>query len=168
MAMLGIGSSVGRVAIGPIADKVGRMRMFRVSMFLAAVTMACWPACSDVTSLLLFAFFYAFFAGGFIAQAPVVAGDLWGVSNVGGTFALVNLAMVCEIKIQNTFLHKLTFEKTGPRWFSKWPSCRCDLRYLWKFVGSYLGRSGIYVGSFTVFVNGEQGRKCNTGHSGIV
>lgn len=93
--MLGVGSSVGRVAIGPVADKLGRMNTFRVCMFLAAGTMACWPACQTLSSILAFAFFYAFFAGGFIAQSPVVAGDLWGVNSLGGTFALVNLVMVC-------------------------------------------------------------------------
>ena len=97
--MLGIGSSVGRVAIGPVADKLGRMNTFRVCMFLAAGTMACWPACQNLPSILAFAFFYAFFAGGFIAQSPVVAGDLWGVNSLGGTFALVNLVMVSFDKL---------------------------------------------------------------------
>lgn len=92
--MLGIGSSVGRVAIGPVADKAGRMNTFRACMFLASVTLALWPACTNISSILSFAFFYAFFAGGFIAQSPVVAGDLWGVNTLGGTFALVNLVMV--------------------------------------------------------------------------
>jgi len=99
--MLGIGSSVGRLAWGPIADKAGRLNTFRFCMLLAGVTMAIWPACQDIGSILAFAFFYAFFAGGFIAQSPVVAGDLWGVNSLGGTFALVNVVMV---RFYNAFL----------------------------------------------------------------
>lgn len=96
VAFLGVGSSVGRVATGPLGDKIGRMTVFRISMFAASITLACWPACKDIGSILVFAFFYSFFAGGFIAQSPVVAGDLWGVNTLGGTFALVNLVMVSQ------------------------------------------------------------------------
>lgn len=94
VAMLGIGSSVGRVTIGPIGDLFGRMNMFRVCMFFAAVSLACWPVCTTLSSILVFAFFYSFFAGGFAAQAPVIAGDLWGVHRLGGTFSFMNIVMI--------------------------------------------------------------------------
>ena len=94
IGMLGVGSSVGRISIGPVADILGRMLMFRFCMLLAAIVLAVWPACTTVSSILVFAFFYGFSAGGFIAQSPVIAGDLWGVERLGGTFTFMNLVMI--------------------------------------------------------------------------
>ena len=94
VAMLGVGSSVGRIVIGPIADLVGTMVTFRLSVFFTGVALGSWAACYNVAGILTFAFFYGLFAGAFIAQNPVIAGDFWGVANLGGTFAFLNLVMV--------------------------------------------------------------------------
>ena len=94
LAMLGIGSSVGRLVWGPLADMWGRLKCFRLTMFIAFACMVAWPSCRDAPSILSFAFFYSFAAGGFIAMSPLVSSDLWGAHRLGGTFALLNLVML--------------------------------------------------------------------------
>lgn len=85
VAMLGIGSSAGRIVWGPLADWLGRMMCFRFTMLMAAVTMATWPSCTTAPSILTFAFMYSFFSGGFIAMSPLISADLWGAHRLGGT-----------------------------------------------------------------------------------
>lgn len=92
--MIGAGSSVGRVVTGPIADGFGRLPTFRMTVLGAGVVFATWAACTTAESFYAFGFMYAFFAGGFIAIMPAVAGGLWGVENLGGTFVLVNLMSI--------------------------------------------------------------------------
>lgn len=94
LAMIGAGSSVGRIVMGPVADVTGRLPTFRLCMFATGVTLATWPACQSPESFYCFGFFYGFFGGGFITLSPVVAGDLWGVETLGGTFTLLNLMMI--------------------------------------------------------------------------
>lgn len=63
-------------------------------MFATALTMALWPLCDTADSFYCFGFFFGLFSGGFIALSPVIAGDMWGVANLGGTFALLNICQV--------------------------------------------------------------------------
>jgi len=93
LAMLGIGSSCGRLIFGPLADYFGRLRVYRINVLFAAITVACWPASTDQSTILAFGFFYGAFGGGFAAMFAVVAADLWGYYRLSGVFTLVN--MVC-------------------------------------------------------------------------
>jgi len=95
LAMLGIGSSVGRVCFSPIADyfKV-RLLLFKVTMFGAALSLWLWPLCTTESSILALSFFYGMFGGGFYAMFGVAAAELWGPHSVGASFPPVNLASV--------------------------------------------------------------------------
>jgi len=68
IAMLGIGSSVGRITVGPLADLFGRMFMFRLCMGCASVCMFLWPTATTLWQVYMVAFFYAYFGGGFSAR----------------------------------------------------------------------------------------------------
>lgn len=92
--MIGIGSSIGRLITGPVSDLVGRLVIFRACMFCTAITFALWNVCTTADGFYTFAFFYGAFAGGFLALLTVVAADLWGVANLGGTFSLLNVAQI--------------------------------------------------------------------------
>jgi predicted MFS family arabinose efflux permease len=69
LAMLGAGSSVGRVFFGPMADYLHqRMLVFRGTLFLAALALALWPLAKDEPSITAFAVIYGATGGGFAAM----------------------------------------------------------------------------------------------------
>jgi MFS family permease len=94
LAMLGVGSAVGRIIFGPLADRFGRFLVYRVTVFLDVVMLALWPICTTEPSLIAFAFFYGMFGGGFAAMFAVVAAELWGPERLSGFFTLVNLVSI--------------------------------------------------------------------------
>lgn len=89
--MIGAGSSVGRITMGPIADAAGRIGTFRFALFSTGITLAMWSICFTPEEFYVFGFFYGFTSGSFIALAPAAAGELWGVNNLGGITALFNV-----------------------------------------------------------------------------
>lgn len=94
VGLLGIGSAVGRVGLGFAADYIGRVRTFQVTLFATAVCLAVWPVCTDAVSLGIFAFFFGFFSGGFIALVPVVTAEFYGAEKLGGTMGIISLALI--------------------------------------------------------------------------
>jgi len=59
LAMIGIGSSVGRVVFGPVADYFKlRLFTFKAAVLLTAVCMWVWPVCTTQPSILAFTFLY--------------------------------------------------------------------------------------------------------------
>jgi len=94
LSMIGIGSAAGRVFFGLIADYFGRLATFRVTVFLALVTVATWPTATSEATVLTFCFFYGFFAGGFASMFAPIAADLWGIQRMSGVFSLVNLVCI--------------------------------------------------------------------------
>jgi MFS family permease len=94
LAMLGVGSAVGRLIFGPLADKFGRFFVYRATVLMDVIVLALWPACTTEASITAFAFFYGMFGGGFAAMFAVVASDLWGPERLSGFFTLVNLVSI--------------------------------------------------------------------------
>lgn len=72
--LLGIGSAVGRVGLGIVADYLGRVRCFQATLIFTGVCLAVWPLCTEPVPLGIFAFCFGCFSGGFIALVPVVVG----------------------------------------------------------------------------------------------
>ena len=93
-AMLGIGSSVGRLTFGPLSDLAGRALVFRLAVGGTAVALACWTACFSEPAILAFAFFFGACGGGFAATFAVVASDFWGPHSLVGLLPLVNVASI--------------------------------------------------------------------------
>ena len=95
LSMLGIGSSVGRVTLGPLADYLkNRMFVYRLSTFLGAVMLAVWPVCTSLSSMLAFAFIYGFSGGGVAALFTAVAADLWGPEKLGGVIPAISVISI--------------------------------------------------------------------------
>lgn len=121
VALLGIGSSVGRISMGPFADWLGRLAMFRVCMFLSALVMALWPVSTSLPQIYCYAFFYTFLSGGYISLSPVVAADLWGAQRLGGVFSLVNLVTIVPA-LTSSPLAGLVYEQTKSYNLAIWPA----------------------------------------------
>jgi len=95
LSMLGIGSSVGRITLGPLADYLkNRMFVYRLSTFLGAVMLAVWPVCTSLSSMLAFAFIYGFSGGGVAALFTAVAADLWGPEKLGGVIPAISVISI--------------------------------------------------------------------------
>jgi len=95
LAMLGIGSSVGRIIFSPVADTFKlRIFMFKSTTMLAAICLWVWSVCVTESSILAFCFLYGAFGGAFFAMQGVVAAEIWGPSNVAATFPMVNIVSI--------------------------------------------------------------------------
>eukprot|EP00947_MAST-08B_sp_MAST-8B-sp1_P003642 g3642.t1 len=78
LAMLGVGSVVGRVLLGLTADRFKRHRVLQISIGVMGVACFGWPWARDLASVCVFAFIYGFNAGGFVSLPPTITADLFG------------------------------------------------------------------------------------------
>ncbi len=82
VSLLGLGSLVGRFAIGGVADRLGHMRsLAAISSGLGLLFLVWWQA-QAFWLLALFAFAFGSLYGGFVALAPTLAMDLFGGRSV--------------------------------------------------------------------------------------
>lgn len=78
LGAIGIGSTVGRFAIGGLVDRLGRSRSLVALNFALAATMAAWTLATGSVGLTLFALAYGVFYGGWVAVMPAVVMDQFG------------------------------------------------------------------------------------------
>ncbi|KAI9187974.1 hypothetical protein H9P43_002365 [Blastocladiella emersonii ATCC 22665] len=91
LTILNVASIVGRIATGYIADKIGNINSFIISVIAAGVTMlAFWlPAGTSSALLIIFAITFGYLAGGFISLTPVVAAQLFGIARLPSMLGLL-------------------------------------------------------------------------------
>lgn len=112
--------------MGPVADRFGRMLTFRLCLFAAGAILAIWPACTTEPSIYSFGFFYGFTSGGFICLSPVVSADMWGVANLGGIFAILNIANIFGALGSGPVAGAI-FDTYGTYWPAIWFGAACIL-----------------------------------------
>ena len=84
VSLLGLGSLLGRFAIGGIADRLGHMRsLVAISAGLGAMFLVWWSA-ESYWALAAFAVVFGTLYGGYVALAPTLCMDLFGARNVAG------------------------------------------------------------------------------------
>lgn len=91
---MGAGSIVGRLALAPLADQIGRRRAYALMTALLAVVMLTWlvlPA-AIVPLLVLFGLVFGTAQGGFIALSPAVVADYFGTRFVAAIIGIVYTA----------------------------------------------------------------------------
>ena len=89
VGLIGIGSLVGRFAIGAVADRVGRpltLVLAQVSMGLAFLL---WWAASGYLSLALFALWMGLSYGGIVSLMPALCMDLFGARAVSSIIGML-------------------------------------------------------------------------------
>lgn len=89
ISMVGISSAVGRVAVGWMADIIGKILMFQICIFFGGGSTLCWLACKDFGSLMAYGIVFGFFAGGVISLMPGVAAELFGIKKLGSIIGLL-------------------------------------------------------------------------------
>ena len=82
VSLLGLGSLIGRFAIGGIADRLGHMRsLIALAAGLGAMFLVWWVA-ESYPLLAIFAVLFGSLYGGYVALAPTLCMDLFGARNV--------------------------------------------------------------------------------------
>ncbi len=86
---IGIGSSVGRFALGGLADNLGRQHALALMYVGMAVVLPVWAVSTTFWPLAAFAVIYGVFYGGWVALLPAVVMDRFGGRNVSGIIGVL-------------------------------------------------------------------------------
>ena len=89
LSLLGVGSAVGRFAIGAGADRIGRWRGLGLSFGGVGVSCLLWLASDGMVGLGAFAVLVGLFWGGSVALAPSVMADYFGTRAVSGIIGVL-------------------------------------------------------------------------------
>lgn len=84
MGLIGIGSLVGRFALGGIGDRMPRATLSALFYLGMALMLALWLRSTSELSLAIFALVFGTCYGGFVAVQPSLAIDYFGARSVAG------------------------------------------------------------------------------------
>lgn len=88
VGLIGIGSLIGRFAIGALADRIGRLRTLTLLQASMALSYLLWWGAPGYLELALFALWFGLSYGGIVSLLPALCMDLFGaraVSSIIGT-----------------------------------------------------------------------------------
>jgi MFS family permease len=77
-------SITGRVVLGTVADRVGRVRTYRACFLVMGVSYGIWLGAPSYAWLVVFAVVMGGAYGGFIALSPAVIAEVFGTRGLGG------------------------------------------------------------------------------------
>ena len=89
LSLLGVGSAVGRFAIGATADRIGHWRGLGLSFGGVGVSCLLWLGSDGMVGLGAFAVLVGLFWGGGVALAPSVMADYFGTRAVSGIIGVL-------------------------------------------------------------------------------
>lgn len=89
VAVVAGASIAGRLLLGPVADRFGRIRTYRASFLVLALSFGVWLAAPSYAWLVVFALVVGASYGGFIALAPAVVAEVFGTVGLGGLIGFV-------------------------------------------------------------------------------
>jgi MFS family permease len=84
VGLIGVGSLVGRFAIGTLADRLGRLRTLLLAEVSMAATYLLWMVAPGYASLALFALWFGLSYGGIVSLMPAICMDLFGARAISG------------------------------------------------------------------------------------
>jgi MCP family monocarboxylic acid transporter-like MFS transporter 13 len=88
IGVIGVGSLVGRFAIGALADRLGRTRTLALMQGSMAASYLLWGAAEPYAALAAFAVWFGISYGGIVSLMPAICMDMFGaraVSSIVGT-----------------------------------------------------------------------------------
>jgi len=85
VSLIGGTSIVGRLVLGPIGDRVGVLRLFKITTLMMAISYAIWLFSPSYVWLAVFAVVLGANYGSRIAAVPAVLIELFGLDNLGTT-----------------------------------------------------------------------------------
>jgi len=84
VGLVGIGSLVGRFAIGALADRVGRTLTLTLAQASMGLTYLLWFSAASYPALAAFALWFGLSYGGIVSLLPALCMDLFGARAVAG------------------------------------------------------------------------------------
>lgn len=88
LGLVGGASIVGRIALGILADRMGRVRTYQGCFLIVALSFGMWLVSHSFGALAAFAVVLGIGYGGFIALSPAVLAELFGTAGMGGLVGL--------------------------------------------------------------------------------
>jgi MFS family permease len=89
LGAIGVGSTIGRLFLGSVADRMGR-GVFLSAMYVGmAVSLAIWALAGNFSALIVFALSFGLFYGGWVAILPAVVADHFGARRVSGIIGVL-------------------------------------------------------------------------------
>lgn len=110
IGMMSVGSTVGRLFFGKIADhpKVNRLYLYQFSFLMIGISNTICPLMKTYGGLAFYATFFGFFEGCYVLLAPVLTGDIVGRNNmatgVGVLFAIKSIPLTLGPPIAGNYL----------------------------------------------------------------
>lgn len=92
VGVIGMTSVLGRIALGGLADRLGRLRTYQACFAVLAASFPLWFAAGSYGMLLAFAIVLGIGYGGWIALQPAVVAEIFGLRGLGGVVGLVYTA----------------------------------------------------------------------------
>jgi MFS family permease len=89
MSVIGIGSVLGKLAMGVIADRIGIKLSLIIGLVLLTAALFWLPMAKEAWLLYGFAIVFGFGYGGLVAIFPLVAAELFGLVSYGAVFGTV-------------------------------------------------------------------------------
>lgn len=95
VGVIGAASVAGRLALGPVADRVGLLRVYRSCYVAIGLSFSfwLWPGAPH-QALLVHAVVFGIGYGGFVALLPAVVAERFGVQRLGGVLGVLYTANV--------------------------------------------------------------------------
>jgi MFS family permease len=89
LGMIGVGSTIGRLFLGGLADWMGRQLALVATFAGMALALIVWAFSTTLLPLAAFALAYGAFYGGLVALLPAVAMDYFGGRNISGIIGIL-------------------------------------------------------------------------------
>jgi MFS family permease len=84
VGLIGVGSVVGRFAIGALADRLGRIVTLVLMQTSIAVSYLVWQGAAGYVAFVLFALWFGLSYGGVVSLLPAICMDMFGARAVSG------------------------------------------------------------------------------------
>lgn len=95
LSVIGIGSIIGRLAMGAISDKIGRRMTLSICLALVAVSILWLLLANKIWMFYLFGVVFGFFYGGANSSLPSLCEELFGLKSLGLIYG--TLVLFCTI-----------------------------------------------------------------------
>ncbi len=89
VGLIGIGSLVGRFAVGAVADRIGRPRALVAVMASLGLSMLLWLVARDYAAWAVFALWMGMSYGGSVSLMPALCMDLFGARSISSIIGML-------------------------------------------------------------------------------
>jgi len=89
IGLIGVGSTAGRLAMGPSADRVGRKPSLMFAYVGMTASLLFWLVSTNFWTLAVFALVFGASYGGYVALIPALASDFFGGKNAGAIIGVL-------------------------------------------------------------------------------